>query len=663
MDPGMAGQAIRPSVPMAGAPTAGPAPTTPSRGVINPQAGRVYDRMFAKQDDMRDRREYLEDQKRIRRQELRDDVRDRNREIDDEDRKRLEVLADREERYRREDAVDKIEWDRGAPEREAAAKKNQLFFKEKRRQRQEQKESEIMTLKKGFAAILDVEAGSGNLEEVRKNITLARQEFARQRLTNKEQLNAGVIVDVDQIMNSGEAEDDDIEFVENLMEGITGREGASWKDVPTLNEQQKKLLTSKLIEQGRSKDQAFGGIQGKLQARLTDHSEQQKQLNDLISEYDQMSLKISSKQSSKEGISIIKEAFKSRLVELTDDPNVLDGYSRSGLEEEGADESSVAKGKTEGGETASEKEFDEFALKKKEEGDLEKNVDRKRIALEEAKDDSFYSPTLDTAEAISDAATFVTDGLGELDLDGGDAATIASVAVPSAMTAKNIVDDRRAKNELKVKKKEASLKRINDRIKTQGYFTQAKDINTFLSNNNMKPFSEPMPTESGDPRKDLRNRYEYEQKLANHMDSELKVKTDSFSQRVKKKLATKGTKKLAARAGLATAVYEAIVLGKALGQELGWIKQDPEVVEAAKELAEAQKAVLEYKQARMQQAKEAVVELKDLKSGGIDASSAPTARGIEGLDESNATSQEIQGAMDRMEEDGDLAPIPQTIKP
>jgi hypothetical protein len=107
----------------------------------------------------------------------------------------------------------------------------------------------------------------------------------------------------------------------------------------------KKLLTSKLIEQGRSKDQAFGGIQGKLQARLTDHSEQQKQLNDLISEYDQMSLKISSKQSSKEGISIIKEAFKSRLVELTDDPNVLDGYSRSGLEEEGADESSVAKGK------------------------------------------------------------------------------------------------------------------------------------------------------------------------------------------------------------------------------------------------------------------------------------------------------------------------------
>jgi hypothetical protein len=49
----------------------------------------------------------------------------------------------------------------------------------------------------------------------------------------------GVIVDVDQIMNSGEAEDDDIEFVENLMEGITGREGASWKDVPTLNEQQK----------------------------------------------------------------------------------------------------------------------------------------------------------------------------------------------------------------------------------------------------------------------------------------------------------------------------------------------------------------------------------------------------------------------------------------
>jgi hypothetical protein len=636
MDPGMAGQAIRPSVPMAGAPTAGPAPTTPSRGVINPQAGRVYDRMFAKQDDMRDRREYLEDQKRIRRQTVRDDVRDRNREIDDEDRKRLEQLGDRDERYQREDAVDKIEWDRGAPEREAAAKKNKLFFKEKRRQRQQQKESEIMTLKQGFAAILDVEAGSGNLEEVRKNITLARQEFARQRLTNKEQLNAGVIVDVDQIMNSGEAEDDDIEFVENLMEGITGREGASWKDVPTLNEQQKKLLTSKLIEQGRSKDQAFGGIQGKLQARLVDHSEQQKQLNDLISEYDQMSLKISSKQSSKEGISIIKEAFKGRLIEITDDPSVLDGYSRPGLEEESADESSVAKGKTEGGETASEKEFDEFALKKKEEGDLENNVDKKRIALKKAKDDSFYSPTIDTAEAIGDAATFITGGLSQL--DAGDAATIASVAVPTAMTANAYMGDRKAKTETNARKKEASLKRINDKIKTQGYFTQAKDINTFLSNNNMKPFSEPMPTESGDPRKDLRNRYEYEQKLANHMDSELKVKTDSFSQRVKKKLATKGTRKLAARAGLATAVYENIVMGKALGQELGWIKQDPEVVEAARELAEAQKAVLEYKQARMQQAKEAVVELKDLKSGGIDASSAPTARGIEGLDESSIIS-------------------------
>ena len=54
---------------------------------------------------------------------------------------------------------------------------------------------------------------------------------------------------------------------------------------------------------------------------------------------------------------------------------------------------------------------------------------------------------------------------------------------------------------------------------------------------------------------------------------------------------------------------------------------------------------------------------EEAKSGGLDASSAPTARGIEGLDESNATSQEIQGAMNRMEEDGDLAPIPQTIKP
>ena len=69
MDPRMAGQMIRgnPNIPMGA--VAG-APTTPSRGVINPQATRVYDRMFQQQDDKRDRRELLEDKARIRQQQL-----------------------------------------------------------------------------------------------------------------------------------------------------------------------------------------------------------------------------------------------------------------------------------------------------------------------------------------------------------------------------------------------------------------------------------------------------------------------------------------------------------------------------------------------------------------------------------------------------------------
>lgn len=615
MDPGMASQMIRgnPNIPM-GAPVAGAAPTTPSRGVINPQASRVYDRMFQQQDDKRDRRELLEDKARIRQQQLDDDVRDRNRKIDDLDRTRIEELAD-----------DQRDYDRKGYDRQVQRRKDTLYFKELERQRQEtnrklrdEKSDQLLKAETAYGALLDLEAGSENLAEVRQRINETRQGLARERQINKEQLASAVLVDFQQIIAGPGLSGEEEELVDKIVQQVTGDSSKDWEDVAGLDDELKLAIGNQLISYG--KGQGFGELRGKINARLERHGEIQSKLNEQIAEYDKMSKDISSKESSPEAMARLKAAYKKRIVELGGKVDQFKPRPSEG-EENNADTSKVANADTSKaaeGETVGDKDFNEFANKSKKEGELENDVDRKRIALQEAKDDSVQSVALDTAEAIGDAAQFTADGLSQLDSD--DVITGASIVAPTAIALNEARKNKNKLTDAKIKRRENSLKRINEKIKTQGYFTQAKDINTFLENHKMKPFNEPMPDGKLSTLDNLRKRYEYEQKLADHMDSELKVKNDTFAQKLKKKMSSKGAQAKVKTAGLALAVYEAIVLGKAIGQELGWLKKDPEVVAAARELAEAQKAVLEFKQASLQQAKETVQALKDAKSGEAEDS-------------------------------------------
>ena len=654
MDPGMAAQAIRPSVPQGGAPTAGPAPTTPSRGVINPQAGRVYDRMFAKQDDMRDRREYLEDQKRIRRQQLRDDVRDRNREIEDEDRKRLEYLDD-----------DAREYERGAYDRSIKKRKDELYFKTLERQRKQtneklrtEKTNELMKAKTAYAKLLDIEAGNENLENFRKHIIESRQAFAQQRQTNKEQLASNVLVDLHSVVSSESLSGDEEDMIDALVQqiayskGVPNSDTLGYTDIVGLDKDVQLLIANQLIKMAESGSMTLGGIQGMVKTRLETHAEVQKDLNDKIVEYDKMWQDVSSKESDPAAMAGLKEMYKARIIELGGD---VDGFQSRVDEEDTEEKATEGEGeKAEGGEGDPFNEFlNEQEKSLSEIGESEKKIEE--LESPESIPGKVVKGAGNVIKGIKDSGVTlgdVGDAIGdnaELIVGGGILANEARKKLPNVSEAinKSPIGNEGKKQQLLEKLKKST-------------FPKESDYNKFLKDNLLPEYNKPMPGSSmGRKGDDLKRFLEWQKGYFDHVNTHIESRTKTFFNRVKAHYKGKTAASNILR-GLTwvTFISQGVDILKDIAKVAGYVPDElQEEYDRLKSLKEKHRALL------LKQKDVGKMIQEEAKSGGLDASSAPTARGIEGLDESNATSQEIQGAMNRMEEDGDLAPIPQTIKP
>lgn len=664
MDPGMAAQAIRPSVPQGGAPTAGPAPTTPSRGVINPQAGRVYDRMFARQDDMRDRREYLEDQKRIRRQTLRDDVRDRNRKIEDEDRKRLEYLDDRDERYRREDEIDAREYERGAYDRSIKKRKDEEFFKTLERQRKQtnkklrtEKTNELIKAKTAYAKLLDIEAGNENLKSFRKHIIESRQAFAQQRQTNKEQLASNVLVDLHSVVSSESLSGDEEDMIDALVQqiayskGVPNSDTLGYTDIVGLDKDVQLLIANQLIKMAESGSMTLGGIQGMVKTRLETHAEVQKDLNEKIVEYDKMWQDVSSKESDPNAMAGLKEMYRERIIELGGD---VDGFQPRVDEEDTEEKATEEEGeKAEGGEGD---QFNEFLNEREkslgEIGESEEKIEELEGAesipgkvVEGA--GNVIKGIKDSGVTLGDVGSAIGDN-AEVIVGGGILANEARKKLPNVSDAinKSPIGNEGKKQQLLEKLKKAT-------------FPKPEDYNKFLKDNLLPEYNKPMPDGSGRKGDDLKRWLQWQQGYFDHVNTQIESRTKTFFNRVKAHYKGKtAASNILKGFTWVTIVSQGVDILKDIAKVAGYVPDElQEEYDRLKSLKEKHRALL------LKQKDVGKMIQEEAKSGGLDASSAPTARGIEGLDESNATSQEIQGAMNRMEEDGDFAPIPQTIKP
>lgn len=658
IDPAVrASQMIRPSAqgnPMGGAPKTPSSFISHSSG-LKTDASRVNDRMHELSDAKRIRGDYLEDQERIRGQKLEDDVTRRNNQIDDLDRTRMEKLGDDERDYNRNEY-----------KRDAEKKRNEIYFKQVELDRQnfiekqlDAKEEMLLKTQTAYGKLLDMEKQGASSEEVRSMINEQRLGLDRERKLNKENMVKKIMADVGIIMQAGE-DDESMDYINSMVRAKYG-ESMEWSSLKT--DQQKTEIAKQLgFLAANGKLAGFGGIEEKISLHVNQTAEEQKRLNEAILDYDKILADARSREISKDSIRGLKEAYRKRITSLGGSMKMFDSGEGESKSTENAESPPVAEG----------------GKKKKgffhEDEDAKMDISQARQNIENIEGD-FSSITANAIQSISDGASKLNEGIeraggyGEVAKEG---LTTMANNPGTTITAGVLANEGRKAAVTGVKSMVASnnsakkAEKILEMIKADDFYQ--KYSNDFMTKNGIKPYKD-IPVPGTNNTQNLKEWIEWKQGFDKHIDAEVTSKRNRFVAMTRKTLGKAKGNKLLKTLGLIGVGAEVISIGKDAFQALGFYV--PDELKAAQhelyKLQQFQKTSLEKTKAIGEAAIEASKDDSNSSTPStpkvVDTGPPTIGNTIPGLDEANSTTSELQDAMDRMEADGDLAPVPETIQP
>lgn len=652
IDPAVrASQMIRPS---AQGNAMGGAPKTPSSFMshssgLKTDASRVNERMHELSDAKRIRGDYLEDQERIRGQKLEDDVTRRNNQIDDLDRTRMEKLGDDERAYTRNEY-----------KRDAEKKRNEIYFKQVQLDRKnfrikqkEEKEDMLLKTQTAYGKLLDMEKQGASSEEVRSMINEQRLGLDRERKLNKENMVKKIMADVGIIMQAGE-DDESMDYINSMVRAKYG-ESMEWSSLKT--DQQKTEIAKQLgFLAANGKLAGFGGIEEKVSLHVNQTSDEQKRLNEAILDYDKLLADARSREISKDSIRGLKEAYRKRIGSLGGSMEMF---------ESGEDESESTE-EEESPPVAEKSSLDGY-LTEEEEGKMD--ISQARNNIEDIEKDR-SSITGSVIQSISDGASNLSEGIenaggyGEVAKEGlTTMAENPGATITAGYLAKKGMDG--AKSLVASNNSAKKAEKILEMIEADDFYQ--KYSNDFMTKNGIKPYKD-IPVPGTDKTKNLKDWIEWKQGFDKHIDTEVASKTKTFIGRTRKLLDKARGNKLLKTLGLIGVGAEVISIGKDLSQALGFYVPD-ELKAAQHELYKLQQ-LQKSNHEKSKALGEMLIEASEDDSNSstpstpkvVDTGPPTIGNTIPGLDEANSTTSELQDAMDRMEADGDLAPVPETIQ-